>query len=468
VLLTLASSQLPSALQVCHDLTRPDGPPLTQPDLQRLPGRERDVDLFLREVARRLSGRQHCQPETAQQSEVWAAAAAYLSSRLHVDASEVAQTAGFEQRKPDMSPAAGAAFLAVLAEVGRAGVPKWEARLEARLSSSSTDAPTPRRRERRSSKDPRRWSEPSASSAAALVQQLSTTGDVQIDVRDRRPSRGQDLADSLERWRIDKLGLTPSAPPSERGSFVQHKSAVSVKDCTSDTIVHIVAWTTFALFTLGAIVLLVLWSTMPAARTEAFVGTFFVCAIASLCYYAKATHMGDVHLNGTSVPMARYIDWLTTTPLLMYELCHLAHTDFQTTMMLVGCDILMISAGIYSACLDRAKHTKQMAFWFAASCVFYVIMLCIINVRIADAVAEQSDEVQELFSRLQALTSVVWTFYPIVVLLGRAQCYLISQNTEDVALCVLDLVSKLGVEGLIVAYAGFIFDSSSSGSASDR
>ena len=135
MLLTLASSQLPSALQVCHDLTRPDGPPLTQPDLQRLPGRERDVDLFLREVARRLSGRlpeQFCRdgkPTTPAQQLSWAAAAAYLSSRLHVDASEVAQTAGFEQRKPDMSPAAGAAFRAVLAEVAKEDVDHESAEL---------------------------------------------------------------------------------------------------------------------------------------------------------------------------------------------------------------------------------------------------------------------------------------------------------------------------------------------------
>ena len=65
------------------------------------------------------------------------------------------------------------------------------------------------------------------------------------------------------------------------------------------------------------------------------------------------------------------------------------------------------------------------------------------------------------------LTTIAWTFYPVVVLLGRAQCHLISKNTEDVLLSVLDLVSKLGVEGLIVAYAGFIFDvADSSGSSS--
>lgn len=295
--------------------------------------------------------------------------------------------------------------------------------------------------------------------------------------RDRRPSKSEDLADSLQRWRVERLGLPPSSgPPSEAGSdhhkqghvaaANRHGHKPSVRDWTPDAVVHVAAWGTFVLFFLGALVLLVMWMTMPASRTGAFVGTFFVCAIASLCYYAKATHMGDVHINGAAVPMARYIDWLTTTPLLMYELCHLAHSDTPTTMMLVGIDILMISAGIYSACLDRVMHTRQMAFLFAASCVFYVIMLWIINFRIAADIQEQeSAEVIELFSALKVLTSVVWTFYPFVVLLGRAQCHLISQNTEDVLLCILDLISKLGVEGLIVAYVGFIFDSGSSGSS---
>ena len=47
---------------------------------------------------------------------------------------------------------------------------------------------------------------------------------------------------------------------------------------------------------------------------------------------------------------------------------------------------------------------------------------------------EQRLEVQVLFGRIKVLTSVVWTFYPIVCGLGRAQCHLISQNTEDVLL----------------------------------
>ena len=463
---------------VCNDLTRDDGPPTTQSSLVRLPGRERDVDLFLKEVARRLTGRPHTRPDSSFQADAWAEASAYLDARLHVAQEEVAYTPGHTERRPDMSPAAGAAFRAVLAEVGAEegrAAGGWMARL-GKAPGASSVPPGRRRRERRPTgeADVRVDMPPSP----ALISQEDLSGDRSFK---RRPSQMLELADSLERWRVEKLGLQMqmSGPPSEAGSeggmlrsssrspsFKSAKEKIqAVRDCTTEEMVHAVAWTTCVLFAIGALVLFVLWATMPAARTGAFVGTFFVCAIAALCYYAKATHMGDVHINGADVPMARYIDWLTTTPLLMYELCHLAHADMQTTMMLVGCDILMISAGIYSACLDRYQHTRQMAWWFGASCIFYVIMLWIINVRID--VSDEGEDTQALFRKLKLLTSCVWTFYPLVVLLGRAQCHLISQNTEDVLLCLLDLISKLGVEGLIVAYAGFVMDTSSSGSSSD-
>ena len=48
----------------------------------------------------------------------WVNAAAYLAARLQVSEEEVAHVPGHEGRKADMSPAAGAAMRAVLAEMG--------------------------------------------------------------------------------------------------------------------------------------------------------------------------------------------------------------------------------------------------------------------------------------------------------------------------------------------------------------
>ena len=102
---------------VLRDITRPDGPPASQPNLTRMPGWEREVDSALFEIARRLIGRRCRAPTTPKQATTWAATAKYLAARLQVSTAEVARVPGHQHRKPDMGPAAGAAMRAVLLEI---------------------------------------------------------------------------------------------------------------------------------------------------------------------------------------------------------------------------------------------------------------------------------------------------------------------------------------------------------------
>ena len=44
------------------------------------------------------------------------------------------------------------------------------------------------------------------------------------------------------------------------------------------------------------------------------------------------------------MPIARYIDWMTTTPLMLYEVCHLGGASTSTMMIIVGCVVCI--AGI--------------------------------------------------------------------------------------------------------------------------
>ena len=48
---------------------------------------------------------------------------------------------------------------------------------------------------------------------------------------------------------------------------------------------------------------------------------FFVTSIAAAAYFAKVTGMSDVVIAGRKVPLIRYIDWIATTPLMLFELC---------------------------------------------------------------------------------------------------------------------------------------------------
>ena len=227
------------------------------------------------------------------------------------------------------------------------------------------------------------------------------------------------------------------------------------------TFAHYIVYITLFFFSVAATVLICMWAFF--AKVEAFVGTFFVASIAATAYYCKSQHLGEVVISGKTVPVVRYVDWITTTPIMLYEICHIAHADFQTTFMVVGCDLLMLTFGIASALLDHHLRGAKTVM-FLLSCIFYIFMLATINVDVAQNFAhDQSDHVQRLFERLEVLTLVVWSFYPFVVLLGRAHAGLITKSQEDSILCILDMTAKIGMEGLIVAHAvAYHSDSSTS------
>jgi len=280
-----------------------------------------------------------------------------------------------------------------------------------------------------------------------------------LGARKRRPSYAN-IAASIDTYR-SKL----EAAPLHDDADYEHGE----HGCGKSAITHGIAWVTFGLFTMGAIVLLILWMTLDVENKHAFVGTFFVCSIASCAYFAKCTGMGEIKVMGTKVPLARYVDWVATTPLMLYELCHIGGADESTTLMVVGCDVLMMASGIFSAVVDRNRYPRLMLVWFFIGCLFYGIMLYTLHVEVANgSVLSKPAKVQELFHHLEVLTVVMWSFYPVVVFLGRAQCLLITKDTEDAMLCILDCLSKLGMEGLIVAYCGFIVEGSggSSGGSS--
>ena len=214
---------------------------------------------------------------------------------------------------------------------------------------------------------------------------------------------------------------------------------------------HHMVWVTQLAFTLASLTLLGLW--VFYEKVEAFVGTFMVVTIAASAYYVKAHHLGEITVDGKHVPIVRYVDWITTTPIMLYELCHIAHVDNQTTFMIVGTDLLMLFFGIASA-LVAHHHFQVKLNFFVASCVFYLIMVLTLHVDVAHGLAlKATSHVQVLFQRLESLTISVWSLYPFVVLVGRAHAGLISKNCEDSILCVLDMTAKIGLEGLIVAHA---------------
>jgi bacteriorhodopsin len=161
--------------------------------------------------------------------------------------------------------------------------------------------------------------------------------------------------------------------------------------------------------------------------------------------------MGDTVIKGNLVPLARYIDWITTTPLMLYELCHIAHATTPMIIMVIMSDLLMLATGIIAALIPWKPHRNLKQVWFGASCFFFIILLVALHVDVGYKASKQIEVAANLFKQLEMLTVMVWSGYPIIVGIGRANLGLITKPTEDISLCILDVLAKIGMEGLIVA-----------------
>jgi len=241
------------------------------------------------------------------------------------------------------------------------------------------------------------------------------------------------------------------------------------EETTIDTepLEHGLVWLVQIIFTVSTVVLAAFWKMAAPEDKPMFVTCLLTCAIAAGAYYAKATGHGDLRMaSGQVVPLARYIDWIATTPIMLYELCRLGGADLSSTIMILGCDLICLSFGIMSACLDRQKSSRQMLAFFLAAGFFYVFMMFALHEQVAQVtVLEQAQWVQDLFHQLEVLTAVSWSCYPIVVFFGRASCQIISKESEDFLLVLLDMISKVGMEALIL-YAHINGHGSSSSAAS--
>lgn len=212
-------------------------------------------------------------------------------------------------------------------------------------------------------------------------------------------------------------------------------------------------WLTAALMLIGSIITFIFWLTTEDNEDRSIYGfTFTITLVATLAYCAKGIGQGTITVFGKDIAWARYLDWLVTTPLLMVDLCKLAHAPSAVMIMLVCIDIIMITGGIGSA---MTTSRPRSVFWFLISCAFYMLMVILIQSELDKSLVDYDDDVKMLFSIFKMMTLSTWSFYPIVVFVSDQNafctCGVLNHNQETIALAILDIISKLGVEILLVA-----------------
>ena len=209
---------------------------------------------------------------------------------------------------------------------------------------------------------------------------------------------------------------------------------------------------------LGAIIIAAIGFRLPKADRHHVTASFFVCAIAACAYYAMATGIGTITVNGYEIFFARYVDWAVTTPLLLLGLVTVGiaavaggEAGRERAGLLgfvIGADILMIITGFVAA-LRNGNDDKWV--WYAISIVFFLLVLWAVFGPVKEYV---SSTMKPLYMRLLTILTVLWVIYPVLWALGTEGTGTLSLTGEIAVFAVIDVVSKVGFGILLVTGVG--------------
>jgi bacteriorhodopsin len=173
--------------------------------------------------------------------------------------------------------------------------------------------------------------------------------------------------------------------------------------------------------------------------------TFFIMAIsvtviAATAYLAMAMGLGRVTIGGEKVMLARYIDWLLTTPLITALLGILANANRSLIAALVGVDIYMISASMLGSLSSSIFVTLV---WFGLGTVAFLVFLYLLLGALSTAADEMPGDVSGMFTTLRNLTIVLWSVYPVVWILSANGFGVLPPLGVEIGFVALDVVSKV-------------------------
>jgi len=174
-----------------------------------------------------------------------------------------------------------------------------------------------------------------------------------------------------------------------------------------------------------------------------------ICSIAATAYMAMAFQQGFVRKeNGRQFYYARYIDWVFTTPLLLFELASLAGAGTTLTLLIIVLDVIMIITGLFGGLSVRRGPTWV---WFGMGCLAFLPIFYLVAVHYRKFL---NDHTKRAYTVQSFWLISLWLVYPIAWGLTDGG-YVISVDYEHLWFAILDVLAKC----VFGAFTVFVFRS---------
>jgi len=161
-----------------------------------------------------------------------------------------------------------------------------------------------------------------------------------------------------------------------------------------------------------------------------------ICGFAGVAYAIMTLGHGYAMVDGRPFYYIRYVDWIITTPLLLYDICKIGGCPKAQIVLLTFLDIFMILFGMLSG-LVRSWTL------FIFGCILFIPILIALCGGLSKQASKAPADVRSVLVRLCALTATTWIVYPLVWIVCEG-LNIGSVDTEIVIYAILDVLSKCG------------------------
>ena len=175
--------------------------------------------------------------------------------------------------------------------------------------------------------------------------------------------------------------------------------------------------------------------------------TMAITGIATLAYlmmFSGAGKMWVEEVPGTETPVywGRYVDWVLTTPLMLWDILALAGAPNDEIAMALMIDALMIGFGVVGA--QTPDQNKWFFFLFGCGCFVHIVKVLLKY----SSENKYGEEARALYNKVAWMTIVLWTLYPVVWVIAEGQ-RMVSASMEACLYCIMDVSAKC-VFGFII------------------
>lgn len=209
----------------------------------------------------------------------------------------------------------------------------------------------------------------------------------------------------------------------------------------------------------GAFYFTLIQATLPKDRQTVAITSAVYCLMAAIMYgfinykYGIGT---DTLRSGDYPTALRYIDWLITTPLIVFKFPELLGGDDAPAIAIIViiADIIMILFGFAGETSINAAGGSTVIGWsmFGVGCLAWLFIIFILYSSVTEAASQKLGPIRIALSRLKLFIVFGWLIYPLGFLITLLSSSPDMRIARELVYNFADLFNKIGF-GIVAIFA---------------